>query len=80
NYKNEFNFRDLFVYIFHVQKLSLSPNFIVNIILILCLVEELKPKCSEYKKMMISQQIIAKANELNFYQVIIGLIVISSYD
>ncbi|AJI58985.1 pathogenicity determinant protein PdpC [Francisella tularensis] len=79
NYKNEINFRAWFESIFHVQNLSLSPNYIGNNILILSLVEELKPKCSEYKKNMINQQIIAKANELNFYQLIIRLIEISTY-
>ncbi|MDE4982582.1 hypothetical protein NAI38_12070, partial [Francisella tularensis subsp. holarctica] len=66
NYKNENNFRAWFESIFHVQNLYLSPNYIGNNILILSLVEELKPKCSDYKKNMINQQIIAKANELNF--------------
>ncbi|MBD5784477.1 hypothetical protein, partial [Francisella tularensis] len=79
NYKNEINFIALFESIFNVQNLSLSPNYIVNNILIVSLVEELKPKCSEYKKNMINQQIIAKANELNFYQLIIRLIEISTY-
>ncbi len=79
DYKSEINFSAWFESIFHIQSTSLSSDYIGNINLIMELVKQIKSGASEYKQNLIQQQIENRQNQLNFYQILMKLIQISTY-
>lgn len=77
DYKSEINFSAWFESIFYIQNSFLCNDYIGSNTLIMKLVKQLKSGCSEYKRNMINKQIENRENELNFYQILMNLIVIS---
>lgn len=79
DYKSEIGFSAWFESIFYNQNTFLSRDYIGNNTTIMKLVGQVKSRCSGYKQNLINQQIENRQRELNFYQILMKLIQITTY-